>query len=238
MPRLPKPLTKRLPMGYNSLMAIRKRPPTDYSVEDSLHNHWIDVESRELWLRGVDTAIEDEPGIEYMCATRTNMNLNLLRREGNDPVILHMQTCGGSYTEGMAIYDTIRSMPYHVTIVCYSPAESISSVILQAANLRLMMPNSYIMVHPLQLQVEGDIYSVQEELKRCIVENETLQEILISKMKTSMRYKNTLEDKYAIAKDMQRIVRGETYMSPKAAIYHNLADGIVTGWENGKVTYE
>ena len=46
----------------------------------------------------------------------------------------------------MAIFDAIKICRSHVTILVYGQAESMSSIILQAADKRIMMPNSTLYV--------------------------------------------------------------------------------------------
>ena len=54
-----------------------------------------------------------------------------------------MQSIGGSWGAGTSIYDAIASCKSYVTIVVYGQAESMSGVILQAADNRLMSPSSH-----------------------------------------------------------------------------------------------
>ncbi|KKM89754.1 hypothetical protein LCGC14_1245490 [marine sediment metagenome] len=217
----------------------RKRFIDDYYVEDNLHNYCIDVESRELWLSGIQTETEEEPGIEYICATRINMNLNLLRREGNDPVILHMQTCGGDYDHGMSIYNTIRSMPYHITILVYTYAQSMSSIILQAGDLRLMQPDSYFMVHKGDIEMSGEYRTIMSQIDRGKQDDTTMINIYIENMKKSNKFgRMSLSriQKYLLdaIKD-----KGDVFLTPKEAILWGFADGILKGWtKNNEVIYE
>ena len=58
-----------------------------------------------------------------------------------------MKTCGGEWKEGMAIYDAIKGCKQHVTIINHTHARSMSSIILQAADERIMTPHSTFMFH-------------------------------------------------------------------------------------------
>ena len=58
-----------------------------------------------------------------------------------------MKTWGGFVEEGFALYDAIRFCSCYVTILSYTHARSMSSIILQAADKRVLMPNSYFMIH-------------------------------------------------------------------------------------------
>ncbi len=103
-----------------------------------------------------DEEILDEPGVEHVMATRLIKNLRLLQSDSGSDIFIHMKTCGGFETEGFAIYDAIRFCPCHVTILNYTHARSMSSIILQAADLRVMMPNSYFMIHWGEEEISGE----------------------------------------------------------------------------------
>lgn len=130
----------------------KARPKLDSTTIGLVHEKWINPKTREMWIHGVDVSSSDyegeEPGVEYMMATRVIKNLHLFKLQSKTRrVIIHLHTCGGIWEEGMAIYDTIKSMPYPVTMISYTHARSMSSIIIQAADYRILMPNSYFMIH-------------------------------------------------------------------------------------------
>lgn len=118
-----------------------------------MHEFDVDLESNHIYLMGVDRGYEvvpdiSEPGIEFVISNRFIRNINLcMRVNPGKPIVIHMKTCGGIWEEGMAIYDAIKACPSQVTILNYTHARSMSSLIFQAADKRVMMPNSYFMFH-------------------------------------------------------------------------------------------
>ena len=62
-------------------------------------------------------------------------------------IVMHVNSPGGDLFDGVAIYNAIRSHPAHVTARVDSLAASIASVIVQAADRRVMMPHSQMMIH-------------------------------------------------------------------------------------------
>ena len=118
----------------------------------AIHDYGIDPESGEIWLVGEDHGWDDletgdEPGVEYLMANRLIKNLRLLSLSGYDKVLVHMKSCGGSEEEGFAIYDALRLSNMRVMILSYTHARSMTSVILQAGQIRSLMPNSYMLLH-------------------------------------------------------------------------------------------
>jgi hypothetical protein len=62
-------------------------------------------------------------------------------------ITIIMNNPGGDPYHGMAIYDVIRMSACPCTIKVYGYAMSMGSIILQAADYRIMMPNSKFMMH-------------------------------------------------------------------------------------------
>jgi len=122
-----------------------------------VHEHDLDPIGFQIYLVGreegnISEMESGEPGVEFRMANRFIKNLDILTNiDPVKPIIVTLKTCGGDVNEGMAIYDAIMAAPNPVTMVNYTHARSMSSIILQAANKRIMMPNSYFMFH------EGDV---------------------------------------------------------------------------------
>ena len=138
---------------------ISKKKDNDRIAQVQDYN--LDIEANHVYLFGEESYIgedlgpEGEPGVEFSMANRFIKNLNILMRKSNNPILIHMKTCGGDWNEGMAIYDAIRACPNPTTILNYTHARSMSSIIFQAANKRVMMPNSHFLIHDGTLAYSG-----------------------------------------------------------------------------------
>lgn len=136
-----------------------------------LHTFDIDLKSNHIYLMGVDRGYEvvngiDEPGVEYVMANRFIKNINLcMRTSPKKPIVIHMKTCGGLWEEGMAIYDAIKACPSKVIILNYTHARSMSSLIFQAADKRVMMPHSSFMFHDGYYGIEGTVKTVRSGIE-------------------------------------------------------------------------
>lgn len=73
--------------------------------------------------------------------------LHVLEAKNSKPITILMNSPGGDWYHGMAIYDAIKCSPCKITIRVYGHAMSMGSVILQAADHRIMMPRSRFMIH-------------------------------------------------------------------------------------------
>ena len=76
----------------------------------------------------------------------------LLFLEMEDPdaeISMYINSPGGSVTDGMAIYDTMRYIKPKVRTVCLGMAASMGAFLLMAGEpgMRMALPNSEIMIH-------------------------------------------------------------------------------------------
>lgn len=120
---------------------------------DRLYSLGINPRTRLLYLGslhdndfGNDAVSLEESGIYWNTARRLIMGLAALD-EPNKPITVLMNSCGGDWDHGMAMYDAIANSRSHVTIINMSHARSMTSVIFQAADLRITAPHSFYMIH-------------------------------------------------------------------------------------------
>ena len=93
----------------------------------------------------------------------------LLYLEGQDPekdINFYINSPGGSITDGMAIYDTMRYIKCDVSTICVGMAASMASVLLAAGakGKRFALPNSEILIHQLiggQVRLQGQTTDIK-----------------------------------------------------------------------------
>tara|TARA_R110002110_G_scaffold72991_5_gene193932 strand:+ start:970 stop:1647 length:678 start_codon:yes stop_codon:yes gene_type:complete len=193
----------------------------------SIHQHHINIQSREIYLHGNYLHDSDEPSIEYRMATTFIKNMQLLDSINNTSIIVHMHTGGGNWLDGMAIYNTIRFAKSPVTFIVYGRATSMSGVILQAADLRILTKDSEIMLHHGSIGVDGTSLSVKSAVE---VNNASCKRMLELFAIRAVRANYFKEKNYTIQQTAKYInkkleQKGDWYLSTKEAIDYGFADG-------------
>lgn len=199
-----------------------------------MHEYDVDLASNHIYLFGAETyntgnggTFDAEPGIEYIIANRFIRNLNLCMRVNPDtPIVIHMKTNGGYWEEGMAIYDAIKSCPYPVTILNYTHARSMSSLIFQAANKRVMMPHSQFMFHDGELGIEGTVKQVQSAVEFGKIQDQQMMKIYIDSMKLSGKFKHRSRKFIAQWLREQMDKKEDVFMTAQDAVEYGFADKI------------
>lgn len=209
---------------------------TAYYVEQIQHN-WINTAEREIWIHGIDMNTDSyrgtEPGVEYMMANKVIKNLHILRHQSASlPITIHLHTCGGLWEEGMAIYDTIRLMPYLVTIISYTHARSMSSIIFQAGDRRIMLPNSYFMFHLGTMNFDGEARTFQSNSDFARLNNKKMIDIYVNKAKTGPKFQDWSDAKIRSLINREMEKKSDVFLEPEEAINWGFADEILTVWPN------
>ncbi len=84
----------------------------------------------------------------YRVEDSEHAELTNLSPESKDGMInIFLNSPGGSVIDGLAIYDAIKACKNYVRCYVYGAADSIASIILQAADDRVISENSRIMIH-------------------------------------------------------------------------------------------
>ena len=82
--------------------------------------------------------------------------MEIINNTCSEHIELHINSCGGSVTAGLALYDFIKKMNVAVECIVDGVAASAASLILLAADYRDMYPNATVLLHQLSCYgVEG-----------------------------------------------------------------------------------
>lgn len=204
---------------------------------NSVHDYGIDLDTAEIFLFGREESnygygepMPEEPGVDYMLSNQFVRNIRTLQTHTNKPILVHMKTCGGIWGEGMAIYDAIKACPNFVAILNYTHARSMSSLILQAADFRAMMPHSTFMFHEGTFGFEGTQKQLRTEYAESQRSMDRMLEIYAEQMKVASRFKDWSDAGLKNWLRKQMDTREEVYLTAKEAVHHGFAD-IVFGEE-------
>lgn len=116
-----------------------------------------------------------------MAQTIVAMLLFLDSQDNKKEISLYINSAGGSVNDGLyTIYDCMNYIKSPIRTVCIGEAYSAASLILAAGTpgLRMAFPNSQIMIHEIQVGMEGSGSEIQEEAERVRVANNKLMNYL------------------------------------------------------------
>ena len=192
------------------------------------HEYGANLKTREVFLQNYPDNGEN-PGIEYKCANSFIKNIRALELQNNKNILVHLYSIGGEWNDCMAMFDAVKMCYSPVTMVAYAQAESCSSVILQAAETRLMMPRSYFMAHYGNGYYSGEYQSVHNwsEFEKKVI-TETMMNIYAERCVDGEYFK---EKDYTVSQVKKFLYKklkdGDWYLTPEETVHYGFADGVL-----------
>ena len=144
----------------------------------------------------------------------------LLFLESENPdkdIYMYINSPGGVVTSGLAIYDTMEYIRPNVATVCMGQAASMGSLLLMAgaAGKRYCLPNARIMTHQPSGGFQGQATDIEIHAREIINLRGRLN---------SIYEKHTGQS----AKQIEKIMERDTFMSPEEAKSLGLIDEVVS----------
>lgn len=205
---------------------VTKEHDSDIS---NIHNLNIDIKHREIFLHSHISEQEEESGVDYRSAVVFEKNMRYLNFLSIEPILIHMHLPGGIWSDCMGIYDTIKWSKSKVIIVAYGSVESASSVILQAADLRVLMPNTNVLIHYGSISVDNEHKAALSWVQWSEKESQKMIEIftdkyMSSELAQSKKLKRLMAKKHIIS---QLSNKCDWILTSQEAVNYNFADGVL-----------
>lgn len=208
-----------------------KKTKLEQLISD-IHQYGINYDSREVYLHSLQMEEgSGEAGVEHKMATSFIKNIHVLARQNSNPILVHLHSIGGNWCDGMAIFNTIRFCKAPITIIAYAQVSSMSGVILQAGDYRLMMPDCEFMMHYGSIHMGGSIVTVKATVD---FSHESLKKRMMSIFAKRAKVGNYFTDrKFSEGKiklffDRKLKEKGDWYMNAQDSFEYGLCDAIVS----------
>ena len=153
-------------------------------------------------------------------------SLHILDNHKTGTVTIKLSSEGGCVSSGFAMYDAIRAMKNHVRVIVYGECSSMATVVLQAADERCLMPNSFLMIHSGNQTVSGHPKSNKNWIR--FYENLDLRcnEIYLEKINHRQKEKKKKQLKL---EELEKMLDFDTILLPKKVVQLGLSDTIQEG---------
>lgn len=186
---------------------------------DKLHDYGIYLPTRTIYMGSEDTSVDgDESGTDAKMAERLVKNLRVLDSQNAEPITIIMNNIGGYEYHGYAIYDAIVACRSKVTIEVLGHAMSMGSVILQAADERVMHPRARMMIHYGTWGYNGHAKTAQKWAEEGKFQDQQMEQIYMSRMLAK-------DPTFSLAK-LKRMCDHDTFFSAREAVELGLADKV------------
>lgn len=206
---------------------------------DDIHQYNIDVSNREVYLHSYLDGDSEETGVEYRTAVVFQKNIRYLNLLSLEPIIVHMHLPGGDWQDCLGIYDTIKSSKSRIGIIASAKVESSSSVLLQAADLRILTPNTNFLIHYGSLSIDNEHKAALSMVEWSEKESEKMIDIFTEKCMNSRickekNWKKMMARKHIVS---QLASKRDWILTAEESVNYGFADGILGSKKFPNVEY-
>lgn len=180
---------------------------------------------REIYLNALNHS-EQSNEIDYVSSTKFYQKLHELEREDQSDIIVHMSTLGGSWDDGMALYDNIKYSPCDIICIGHGCIYSIGTVIFQACAKRYLMPNCSFMLHYGSLSLDCPYKVADDTFDYHRKQADAMVNIYYQRCKFG-KFFETFSEKETKSFLRENLIR-DWYMSGNDAVQYGFADEVLT----------
>ena len=184
------------------------------------HEHNLFLPTRTIYFGGKDWN-EESDLVTSKTVSEVIKNLHILEYRETAPISIILNTVGGSWEDGIAVYDMIKSLKSPVTIIGMGKVYSMGSVILQAGKQRVMTYNTCMLIHDGFEGFVGDSKSFERWAEFSKSTREIMYKIYYERMK--------VKNKRITLKQIEELCSHDTIYTANDAIRIGLADNIIEG---------
>lgn len=189
---------------------------------NTIFEHSIDEVTRTIFMHSNPSSDGEDYGVDHVMATnaiKALMYLDSRAPDGDKPISIILNSPGGEEYHGLAIYDAIKTCKNHVKIFVFGMAASMASIILQAADERILAPNARIMIH----------YGTREEAGHAKIVSAWNKEYDKMDKEMEVLYLEKIREKKPsfTLKKLQEMLYFDTIFDAKKAMAYGLADEVL-----------
>lgn len=194
-----------------------------------IHTFNVDVDNREIYLHSCYDGGDTEAGVDYRSAITFEKNLRYLNTLSLDPILVHMHLPGGDWQDCLGIYDNIKASKARVGIIAYAKVESSSTVLLQAADLRILSQNTDFLIHYGSISLDNEHKAAISAVKWSEQESAKMIDIFTDRCMNSTiceekKWKRMMAKKHIMHK---LATERDWILNAPEAVRYGFADGIL-----------
>jgi ATP-dependent Clp endopeptidase proteolytic subunit ClpP len=197
-------------------------PVKNFTNDEMVYEYGIDVERRTIFMNasseGDDCGIIDTSNADHVIKSLHLLVSN--EKSKKKPITIVMNSPGGTMYDGNAIYDAIKNCPAHITVLVLGRAMSMASVILQAADRRILSRNATLMLHYGEMGHSGDANPQKRK-------NEHKEDERLAKMMARAYWDRIREKHPKFTREKLHDLMFEKYLSASQAVRLGLADHVI-----------
>lgn len=171
-----------------------------------IHNYNISFATKTMFLTG---EVNDEFAVNAL------KNLHILNQTSG-MITIYLNSNGGDVSAGRVVYDALKGSSNYVRIICAGDIMSCATIILMAADERVMLPNAKLMMHAGEQSIaDHHPQNLEKWVEQMKAESSFMNKAYLERI-NEKRKKD--KKKLFTEKDINDMIIFDTFFSPKEAL--------------------
>lgn len=184
---------------------------------DQIHDKGLSLTTRTIFFCD---EINEESADKFI------KNLHILDNHKSGTVTVRFSTDGGCVISGFRMFNAIRGMKNHVRGIIEGECSSMGTVVAQSFDERLMLPDSFMMIHQGSQTISGHPKSNENWLKFYKHLDSRCYKIYLEKINNKQREKKKKQLKL---QELDKMLDFDTILLAEKVVQLGLADAILEG---------
>lgn len=177
------------------------------------------IPTRVIYFAGTEKFTEQSDEVSVVSVAQLIKNIHILDSINSDPITLLLNTCGGEWESGIAVYDLIKTIKSKVYIIGLGKLYSMGSVIFQAGYKRYVYSHTQFLLHDGSEAFAGNSKSFERWAENSKKTREIMYQIYLEKMKK--------KDSKITVEKIEKICAFDSIFNAQEAVDMGLADKII-----------
>lgn len=197
-------------MRPKKLNAVSAPPSARWDIPSSAMERWLPFAADESATLSIFEGIGEQWDGSGMTAARV---AGILRANKGKDITVSINSPGGDFFEGVAIYNLLREHEQQVTVKVVGLAASAASIIAMAGDVVKMAPSAFLMIHNAWAVVMGNKHDLAEAIEVLSPFDQAMAEVYAQRSGMTV-------------KEAAKMMDNDTWISGSQAVELGLADSL------------
>lgn len=190
-----------------------------------IHEFGLDVKNRVIYLHHCG----GEDSINWQTSSRFVKNLDILVSANKKPITIKLLgSDGGDLSDGLIMYSAIKKCPCQITLYGYGYICSAATILMQAADRRLLSTESEFMIHHGSIYIEQSSIAARSTIQSNVRNNKLMLAIYSDRCMGGKFFKERGYSLSRVKKYLDNKIKneGDVWLTAHEAVEFGFADDV------------
>ncbi len=193
---------------------------------EEIHEFGLDIHNRTIYLHHLG----GEESINWRTSSRLIKNLDILESESSEMITIKIiASDGGDLADGLAMYSAVKNSPCYIYMVSYGMICSSATIIMQAADERVMMKESEFMFHHGSVWLDQTSLAARSTIQSNTRHNKMMLDIYADRCQEGSFFKERKYSKSRVRSYLENKMKseGDVWLTTSESVEMGFIDSVI-----------